>query len=386
METDHIELIENAIKIVKEQKRSPRVKHDLIGNYQDFLREKRYLSNHYNFNLSVFNSLIKLADELWNSGKRFNRYALLNTMKQYLKRGNYRLDNPTKINLFELIKKIFAAKKLSNSLSETCFILLRNFWLSAEYEKWLCEIYEQQKSEILLWRILGYPVASPIITEWISEHFQQKEFRMLRYKAVAWLLNENPDYVIDNQILISDFEFLNKYDASIIQDTYSDYPYGTPIIFTDIRSRSKYHYSNRMGRELISRPYCSIVCMLKKGETPDFMELQNFFTKNLAVIRNQTMLWAVVVSKLPTKKKNKLLKKYYSPACFRTLLSIARRYQMLSILEWLKKQDSEESIFREIELGGKTESTILDEMITRNPVLGTQKMNFNEEFLKLIRN
>ncbi len=98
MQTNHQQLIEQAIITIRQKKErlpSRNVKDDLIRNYEDFVREQDLLRNHYNFKQSVFNSLINLADELWRGSKRFNRYDLLNTMKQYLARGNHKLDpNP----------------------------------------------------------------------------------------------------------------------------------------------------------------------------------------------------------------------------------------------------------------------------------------------------
>ena len=78
-------------------------------------------------------------------------------------------------------------------------------------------------------------------------------------------------------------------------------------------------------------------------------------------IKNQTMLWAVAYSKLPTNVKIKLLKRYYSSACFYTLLNIAKRNDLLSILEWLKKQPPPTNIFCVIDIGEKTNHTEADE-------------------------
>jgi hypothetical protein len=47
------------------------------------------------------------------------------------------------------------------------------------------------------------------------------------------------------------------------------------------------------------------------------------------------------------------VKRYYSPFCFWTLLNIGKRYKLLAILEWLKKQTLVESRFCEIEIGKK---------------------------------
>jgi len=81
MTPTELEKIEGAIAVIKIVRIPRNVKNNLINNYTDFLREKDLLKYHYNFNLSVFNSLVKLADVLWNSNQRFNRSEILKTTK-----------------------------------------------------------------------------------------------------------------------------------------------------------------------------------------------------------------------------------------------------------------------------------------------------------------
>lgn len=352
MQTNHHQLIEQAIIAIRHKKErlpSRNVKDDLIRNYEDFVREQDLLKNHYNFKQSVFNSLVNLADELWSGSKRFNRYDLLTTMKQYLARGNHKLDTSSKEKLFELLKKIFANGKASKSLAEICFLMLRDFSLSAEFETWICQLTKDYNSKTLLRRILNYPAASKTITQWVIDNFRSDAIRKNRYKAISWLINENPDYIIDNQTLIDDFEFLNTLDANNIQDFFYDKE--RIITFYDERSFAKRTYEEDVAFSLISRPYCSVVWREATAyDTPDFTPLRTFFADNFIHIKNQTMLWAIAVSILPTNTKVRLFKQHYSPACFWTLLNIAKRYKIVSILQWMKKQPFEEGIFCEIEL------------------------------------
>jgi hypothetical protein len=236
-------------------------------------------------------------------------------------------------------------------------MMLQDFSLSVEYEAWLCKKMEQYATEyytftsdILFRRILNHPATSTTITKWVSENFNLPIFRFQRYKAIAWLLNENNEYVVDDQTLIDDFEFINQSDARRMMCCWDD----TPTTFTDYRSYNRYQIEQNVSRSLYSRPYCSVICKdMKQGEAPDFTELRKFFTGNLPDIKCQTMLWAVAWSKLPANTKIKLLKKYYSPFCFWSLLNIGKRYKLLAILEWLKKQALSESRFCEIEIGKK---------------------------------
>jgi hypothetical protein len=359
-----LQKLQQTIVIVKRARLPRNVKGNLIESYDDFLREKGNLKTHYHFSLPVFNALIRLADELWSDKRRFRCSELLHTMLPYLKRGNYKLDDATKINLFGLFKKMFADNDIDSSLAEICFMMLRDFSLSAEYEVWLCERAEHATPQdwyffawqALFSRILNYPAASTIITKWISENFNHREFHCRRYKAIAWLLNENEDYIVDDQTLMNDFEFINWLDAQVMCNWYHNWDGNTPCTYTDRRlfNRRCFIDGQPVREDLYARPYCSVICKgMGHGEAPDFTALRKFFAENLPDIKAQTMLWAVACSKLPVSTKQKLLKKYYSPFCFWTLLNIAKRYNLLAILEWLKKQALPANGICEIEIGKK---------------------------------
>jgi len=346
MTSTNLSKIQRAINALKKECLPRNVKSSLIGDYADFLQEKEKLQSLYSFNLSVFNSLVKLANEIWCSKERLKRYELLITIERYLRKGSDKLDDTAKMNLFHLMKKIFE-NDVSNNSANICISMLRGFYFSTEYEVWLCEKAEHYPE--LIHRIITYPIASSVITKWVSENFNREEFRQQRYKALSWLINENLDYIIDNQILIDDFEYVNEIDTNRMLIWLED----ESFTFVDSRYRaSGMRHDEKLHNCLASRPYCSVICSgLSAGDIPDFTPLRNYFTENLSDIKSQTMLWAVAYSKLPSNIKYKLLKRYYSPACFYTLLNIAKRYKFLHILEWLKKQPASTSIFCEIEIG-----------------------------------
>ncbi|MDR2801890.1 MAG: hypothetical protein LBB31_01570, partial [Prevotellaceae bacterium] len=193
MQSYEFQKLQHAIAAIRKERLPRNVKCDIIGSYDDFLREKDNLKTHYHFSLPVFNALVKLAGELLDSGRRFGRVELLNTMQQYLKRGNHKLDETAKTNLFGLFKKILDDNNMSY-LAGICFLMLQDFSLSAEYEAWLCEKMEHYAteyytptSEMLFRRILNHPTTSTTITKWVSENFNHPIFRFQRYKAIAWL-------------------------------------------------------------------------------------------------------------------------------------------------------------------------------------------------------
>jgi len=93
MTSINLSKIQQAINALKKERVPRNIKSSLIGDYADFLREKENLKTLYSFNLSVFNSLVKLANEIWCSKERLKRYELLITIERYLKKGSDKLDD-----------------------------------------------------------------------------------------------------------------------------------------------------------------------------------------------------------------------------------------------------------------------------------------------------
>lgn len=211
----------------------PYPKNDLIGSYADFLKIRDYLTC-YQFNPVVFDHLVNLTASLWNTSGRISRLSLLQKTRQYFyiatsKVENYRkngfskefsLKEKTRIELFELFRKTFEeshfiSKSQLDDVRSICNSMLINLPLTRTAEEWLCA--NTSLSDKILNRVLRYPAKSAIISNWAKENFENDELRGRRAEMTGWILNEEPEFEIDEAILIDDFEYLNEMDLQAIQ-------------------------------------------------------------------------------------------------------------------------------------------------------------------------
>jgi len=294
---------------------------NLIICYKDFLRIRDYL-HCYQFNPTVFKSLVELTINLWETKEKINRLSLLTAIKRYHYNNSKRLlelDIQTKKHIFVLFKNTFekaqfltekqvvAAQSLFNPL-------LISLSLTSEEEKWFCD--NEGKTPFILNRILRYPVRSKIISQWVTEHFHSDKLRTRRAEAVGWILDENPDFIIDEQTLIDDFEHANLLDIEKIKS-------------------DSFHYGYR-GGTVIKRFYTKLEIPADSNSLPDFECVRKYFYDNFDTIKRQTMLWAAAYSRLDIQQKIDLLKKYYSDELFVSLFNIGKKYKLIEILKWLQ--------------------------------------------------
>ncbi|KAA6340934.1 hypothetical protein EZS27_011239 [termite gut metagenome] len=89
-----------------------------ITCYKDFLRARDYLP-YYQFNPTVFQSLVQLAVDSWNTPKRINRILLLDAIQKYDENHLSALDIQMRKNLFLLFTKLLEFPQyISNPLAE----------------------------------------------------------------------------------------------------------------------------------------------------------------------------------------------------------------------------------------------------------------------------
>lgn len=346
---------------------------DFIKTYKDFLRVRDVLP-YYRYNPRVLASLADLLDSLWYSKERISRLSLLTSIKQYgvkvkavreyYSRAKAVL-HPFPIETNRKICRAFQrcfdmeipiSRKQAESIKVICNSLLIGAPLSAEEEQWLCD--NADKSPMILNRILRYPVASPVISAWARIHYYSHRYSERRTEMVGWILDEDPDFEIDEQTLIADFEYLNKKDkaairrfdeeweAKEIMDTelgplLGDPEKRSPDLFGFGRPPASY-YSDEPVLELSRRPYrvplrAAEFSKYKTG-LPDFNKLRDAFYEDLQLFQNRTMLWAITYSRLPLPVKEKLLKKQYMPSTVNSFFSICKRLKSVRLLKWLSKQ------------------------------------------------
>lgn len=340
---------------------------DLISCYKDFLKVRDFLP-YYQFNIKVLESLIDLACASWMSAKRINRISLLIAIKRYLgnageiatssftRRKPIQLSRDTCLKLFTLFQYCFEppgllSEKQLEEAKAIANLLIMGISTDPTGEKWLCENVDT--SELILNRVLRYPIKSKVISAWARQAAHSNNYRSRRAELTSWIIDEQPDYVIDRQTLIDDFEFLNavdkktiqKYETAIatnrlIESALSQNPATNPFLnfwgdglegesesitsYPELKLTQRFYKVPKDKKNLISY------------EIPDFETMRDVFYKNIDTTLKITMLWSIFYSRLTMSQKARLLKRYYSEETYLSFFKICRRLESIELWKWLK--------------------------------------------------
>jgi len=364
-----------ALQRVIAQLENPYPDDNMISSYHDFLKVRHYL-RFFQFNPIVFDNLLRITIEAWESKKRVNRLALVITLKQYFKRTiqesinednsknriiKFPLSPDTKKMLFNLFKlTIKEGKRISEKQLPKAIAVCNNMFISMELseteQEWLCS--NASVSETVLNRVLRYPVKSDIISSWAKNNFQNNSFRNRRAEIIGWVLDQEPNFEVEKQTIIDDFNYLHKSDLEAVR-RYDDEIIANKIIereFRDFLPKKKqqsFDYSEGIFRDdeviglsepelkLSSRIYPVPYKDLKKypGGIPDFEKLRQRFFSGVEKIHKLTMISAIGYSRLDNDTKSALLKKYYFKATWDLLFRISKKNKNLSFLKWLLEQE-----------------------------------------------
>lgn len=340
-------------------------KDDLIISYSNFLKVRDYL-RYYQFNPIVFDNLITLANEKWNTEKRISRISLLQKIKQYLyqdtgkdyysknTKPNFQLKIETRKLLFNLFKKTFEEKNYISYIQlaearKICNNVLINLELTPIEEEWLCSNIIE--SELILNRVLRYPIKSVIISNWAKSNFHNDILRSRRAELLSWIIDQEPNFEINQQTLLDDFEYLNQSDLQaiknydneiaankIIEEELGEYfPKKTQYNFFD----SRYHEAkvdlSAPELKLSKRPYGVIIDISKAYPVniPNFEKLSEDFINNLPTHKKVTMIWGIGYSRLDNSLKFSLLKKYYCNETYYSMYRVCKRTKNIELLKWI---------------------------------------------------
>ncbi len=344
---------------------------DLVVTYADFLRIREDLP-YYQFNCAVFSNLLRLATEKWNASDRISRLSLLQRIKQYyrgksehkgLPRPNYSVKTANELPLsvrqqvFDLFRKLFEESQhiSSRQLEEARQIgnnLMINLALTEMEEKWLCE--HATSSDYILNRLLRYPNQSMIISSWAANNLSNRAFSTRRAELISWLIDTDPTFVVDKQILIDDFDYLNKLDQQAIQ-AYEDELAANTFIERELSNylpkSPEYNAYEDVFEEktvelsapelkLSKRPYPVAIDLSRNLPVfvPNFKQLWLSFHRNLTTFHQQTMVWGITYSRLDNSRKTALLKEYYNDKTVHSIFKIARKTKNAELLRWMLEQ------------------------------------------------
>jgi hypothetical protein len=337
----------------------PNPNDNLITCYKDFLKVRDFLPC-FKYNPKVFKSLVDLTSEIWSTNQRINRISLLESLKKYSKnrekeRGNDSTDlsSETKTKIFLLFKGCFdSPERLSanqiNDAKNLCNYLLINLVLRVEEEKWLCE--NTGLHENILNRVLRYPIKSEVITNWVKENYNMDIYRIRRSELASWIISEDPNFEIDKNILFDDFRYFNISDLEAIKK----YEYEVAVnnlikereLSESLPSKDLFNYEDVNPEFISSIPelklthrYYGISLDSSKDvrlHIPDFRKMSKYFYTNIDTTFKITMLWAIAYSRLDSKLKSELLKKYYCKETYWSFFKICKKYKLIKSLKWLK--------------------------------------------------
>lgn len=324
----------------------PTPDNSLFTNYKDFMCNKHIIP-YYKFNVQFLNQLLTLTEMTFVQDGRFNRTMMFDMIKVYICEHKAKIDLPIRNKIFNLLKYYYEKTKISSKTKNNILPILKDLALSCEAERWFCEMqnrlmqeecdcYSLRNKTEFLNRILRYPAKSKVISDWIATNYSNDHLRLRRAETIGWILNENIDFVVDEQTLIDDFEFTNSLDKKAIylaanQDGDED------IMFDNLSK-------NSLDNKFFYRPYACVTYNHRQNTKPNFKELRQFFNQNIEKIKYQTMLWAVAYSHLSSDEKITLIKRYYLSDLFATTFKIANKYKLVKLLIWLKNQPKEDNV------------------------------------------
>jgi hypothetical protein len=351
---------------------SPYPPDDIIITYFDFLKMRDFI-HYFQFNLTVFDNLLKLTIDLWKTEKRISRISLMDIVKKYsytnIQSEPKKFHNDKLIELpektcyliFELFKMTYECpEKLSalqvEEVQKISSILIKDLPLSAECELWLCE--NAEKGERVLNRLLRYPIKSKIISKWARANFENDHFRNRRAEMLGWILDEDSSFELEKDVLIRDFDYINAVDLAALKD-YENELVGNDILQRELgnilpqRSLDSFSFletPNKNGfNPILNYPtlnfkrrfynFYNSKKLEKANNRDELIEQMTLdFYSNLRTTLAITKIWGIGYSRLSNDLKTELLKTQYNENTHRSLVKVANMNKNIKILEWILEE------------------------------------------------
>lgn len=349
MKSQRIKKIQKEIDAIQK----PIPEDSLIQTYSNFLQFRESLP-FYQFNSHVYDSLIFLATDKWNTNDRISRLSLLRTIKRYSIRDNKignksynsinsNLELSIRKRLFNLYKTIwenleFLKTKQKEEVLQIINLLLINVSLQKEEEEWLCN--NCSRSSSILNRVLRYPKKSSVITAWIKENFDENKYRSRRAELISFMLDGDSTFVITKQILLEDFNYQNKMDLEAIEEFKKGVYIFNLFQKSNQRIIPKEEIDNtvpypelRLCKRFYSVPkkFSATLCQ----DLPDIEKLTENFHRNLEMSCQITMLWAIGYSRMSKQQKSKRIIEYFSKESEKTFMKVCKKFNLTEPLKWL---------------------------------------------------
>lgn len=318
----------------------------IITDYKSFLQERDFLK-HYKYNPLVFDALVKLTCDLWCTTKRINRFDLITAIKMYGKKRIEKNDvsDKTKEYLFELFKqlvilkniKVLQARVIEYQKRINSAILGMGF--NETIIKELCA--NAHTSNFVLSRLLRYPTKNKIISSWVVENFKNPVLSARRAEALSWVIDVDPTFILNKNILWFDFANLNIADKKKIEEFENDKRL-CEIINKEMHGIVNIELADDNDREFYTpslhtqRFYAMPQINGKYAMLPDFESLEKEFNENINMYYAMTMIWGITYSRIALIEKEKLLPKYFSEEVYGTFFNVSVKLGSLGLLRFMK--------------------------------------------------
>ena len=332
---------------------------NLITTYADFLKERNCLTA-YKFNPAVLKSLLKLTVDLWESKERMSRISLITIIKKYINSVSEKTDDDSKYNqllttenaklLFQLFLKVYEKNSFLtvNQREEALFAVnscLKRVALSEMEEKWLCK--HAFDNNIIINRILRYPVKSKIISEWAIENYNNNWLYLRKAELVGRIIDDNKDFEISLEEYVLEFEKYNEWELKTIKKYYKELDENNqikeqlslgnlnislkPLTSKLPEKRKSYseNYFNEYGINEIDDEY------QETDVFPNYEKLRENFYKDKELLHKRFMVWAIHYSCLDNKLKAKRIMKYYEEKTHYSIMKIVNKSKNKELINLL---------------------------------------------------
>ena len=324
----------------------PKPKPGMINEYADFVRLKETFT-YYDFNSQIFEKLIDIAYDLVINKKRFDKRRLFLAIKLYYKKrpSKYVLPQDKVDHLFNIFK-IAALEKDRKVLFPINHLLLGIEFNNSQVS-WLIE--NSMKSETVLNRLLHHPIKNTEISEWAVSHFPEKRLRGRRVELLGWLLDVKPDYRLDNQTVINDFEYLINEDKkeyasflfeqgqekirSIKQMKNINAYFGIDVPEEEITEELSIHKETSFFHKFKRQVFYERIY----DETFNVQSTRAEFMKKLDYHTSRIQCWGIAYSHLNIRLKETMLQELFREDLIWTFINIATKLKSARFLQWLKK-------------------------------------------------
>ena len=349
---------------------NPYPEDDLIMSYRDFLKYREVL-HLYQYNVALLCNMVDLIDRVWNTEARISRLSLVQVTKRYSgKAENRELPERTREQLFDLFRKVVIEDglKLADSgkydAKNALNSLLSGMRLAEDQQQFLCGHVEA--SNHVLNRVLRYPEPSAVISRWARDHFEDDRYRTRRAELVGWLLDEDPEFVVENGVLTADLEFMLQEDAQRIVTFEQDldiYRAITRELAPGLESEGMFKidrdllvpdfvgYRNPLSAFAKDKPefkairwnYLTGLSYDSKYDysKPDIEKERAYFYAHREEVFCVTMAWGVAYCRLELSVKEGLLRRFFRQEVDYTFFKIGKRLKSVGLLEWLGEMKNE---------------------------------------------